>query len=295
MESTQLTEIYIKKVLAGNIQDVRLRLIDASETLGYDILEDEPNIIGRRAAKGWGTWFGSADVLDYATTLTMRLKSVGESSTRVTFDYSVKHGMLNKGEKAIVLQEAKTIAAISKMQALEKLCPVCDAESTDDSKFCRKCGAPLTTEQAELEVLRLMAETRAGKTAVVASTISSLLSIILVVSVLIFNNVGLIGTKLFPILLGLGGLGFVFATVSSFFGWNRLKHALKQPETKVQHTPRTSPELIAKNKVRELPPQRVAPASVTEGTTNLLDKELTNLRKREKVPILNKRTTNNFD
>ena len=89
----QTTELYVKKVLAGNIKTVRLQLIDAMESLDYDIIEEEPNIIGRRGAKGWGTWFGSADVLDYPMTLTVRLKSLSESSTRVTFDYLIKHPM----------------------------------------------------------------------------------------------------------------------------------------------------------------------------------------------------------
>ena len=176
----QTTEIYIKKVLAGNIESVRRRIVGSMESLGYDIIEDEPNIIGRRGAKGWAAWYASADVLEYAATLTVRLKPVSESSTRVTFDYLIKHPMLNKGEKAVVLQEAKTIAAISKIQAVEKMCSVCETESTDDSRFCRKCGAPLTSEQSEMEVLRMMAEIRAGKTSVVASSISMLAFSILI-------------------------------------------------------------------------------------------------------------------
>ena len=120
----QTTELYFKKVLAGNINNVRLQLINSMESLGYDIIEEEPNIIGRRGAKGWGTWYASADVLDYAAVLTVRLKPIGDNSTRVTFDYLIKHGMLNKGEKNIVVQEAKTLAAISKTHAVEKMCSV---------------------------------------------------------------------------------------------------------------------------------------------------------------------------
>jgi hypothetical protein len=116
----QATEIYIKKVLAGNVNDVRLRVIAAMEAMGYDVIEDEPNVIGRRGSKGWGTWYASADVLEYAATLTVRLKPVSENSTRATFDYLIKHPMLNKGEKEIVVQEAKTIAALSKNRRLKK-------------------------------------------------------------------------------------------------------------------------------------------------------------------------------
>lgn len=290
----QTTELYLKKVLAGNIKTVRVQLIDAMESLGYDIIEDEPNIIGRRGAKGWATWFASADVLEYGATLTVRLKQIGENSTRATFDYLIKHGMLNKGEKNIIIQEAETIAAISKTHAIEKMCSVCETESTDDSRFCRKCGAPLTSEQAEMEVLRLMAETRAGKTAVVASSLTMIFSMILLVVVFILNNLEILKPKLFPILLGGGGLGVLLAVISSFFGWNRLKRALEKPENEVRHITRQVPESVDTGEFYELPPHKIR-ASITEGTTNLLDEEWTNRREKEKVPVLNPRNTNDLN
>lgn len=289
----QTTELYVKKVLAGNVGDVRLRLMASIESMGYDIIEEEPNIIARRGAKGWGTWLGSADVLDYAMTLTVRLKAVGANSTRATFDYLIKHPMLNKGEKNIVVQEAKTIAALSKMQAIEKMCPVCETESTDDSKFCRRCGAPLTSEQAELEVLRMMAETRAAKTSVVVSSILTPISMILIVVAFILNNADLLKPKLFPVLLVFGGLGMLFAIMSSFFGWNRLKRALEKGETQTQNIPRHVPESLETGEFDALPPRRV-PVSVTEGTTNLLDEEWTNRRAKEKIPASDRRNTNDL-
>lgn len=290
----QTTELYVKKVLAGNIQTVRLQLIDAMESLGYDIIEEEPNIIGRRGAKGWAAWFASADVLDYSMTLTVRLKSLGENSTRVTFDYLIKHPMLNKGEKNIVVQEAETIAAISKTHAIEKMCSVCETESTDDSKFCRRCGAPLTSEQAELEVLRMMAETRAGKTSVVIGSGLTAISIILIAIALIFVLIGNFDFEAISGLLGFGGLAGLLALISSFFGWNRMKRALEKPETQARHISRHIPESLETGEFHELPPRKV-PASVTEGTTNLLDEEWTNRREKEKVPIANRRNTNEFN
>ncbi len=290
----QTTEIYIKKVLAGNIENVRLQLIGAIETLGYDIVEEEPNFIARCGAKSWGTWYGSADALDYARTLTIRLKSVSGNSTRATFDYSIKHAMLNAGDKNVFAQEAKTIAALSKNQAVEKMCSVCETESTDDSKFCRKCGAPLTGEQAELEVLRLMAETRAAKTSIVSASIAMLISTILLIAIFILNNVELIKPRLFSVLLVLGGLGILTALISSFFGWNRLKRALEIPESEPRRISRNIPETLETGEFQQLPPRSV-PASITEGTTNLLDKEWTNQRAKEKVPVSNKRDTNNFN
>ncbi len=290
----QTTEIYIKKVLAGNVENIRFQLIDAIESLGYDIIEEEPNIIARRGARSWGKWFASADVFDYAMTLTVRLKSVGENSTRATFDYLIKHPMLNKGEKNVVVQEAQTIATISKKQTIEKTCSVCETESTDDSKFCRKCGAPLTSEQAELEVLRMMAEIRAGKTSVVAASFLMLFSMITLILAFVLNNTELLKPKVFILFLALGGLGILFAAISSFFGWNRLKRALEKPETQTRHIPRYAHESLNTGEFQELPP-RVVPASVTEGTTNLLDEKWTNRREKEEVPVSNRRNTNNFD
>lgn len=290
----QTTEIYIKKILAGNIENIRPQLVAVIESLGYDIIEDKPNIIVRRGAKGWGTWFASANVLDYAMTLTVRLKPVSETSTRATFDYLIKHPMLNKGEKNILVQEAKTISALSKKQAIEKMCSVCEAESTDDSRFCRKCGAPLTSEQSELEVLRMMAEIRAGKTSVVVSSILMLISTILLAVAFILNNAELFKLKVFPILLIFGGLGMLFAIISSFFGWNRLKRALEKPESEPHYIPGHIPESLEKGEFQELPPRKVS-ASITEETTNLLDENWTNQREREKIPVSNRRNTNDFN
>lgn len=288
------TEIYTKKVLAGSVDEVRLRLINAVEQLGYSVIQDEPKIIARRGSKGWATWSMSADVLDVATDLTIFLKSVGENSTRATFEYIVKSPLVTKGEKEIVLQEAKTIAAISKKRLVEKLCSVCETESTDDSKFCRSCGAPLTGEQAELEVLRVMAETRAGKGLLTTSTVTTIASIVLFLLLFLFS--GDIKAKLIPILFIVGGIGILFSIVTSFFGLNRLKRALSKGETQEeQNISINIPDQIQVGENKALPPQQTRPASVTEGTTNLLDEELVNRREKEKVPISTKATTNNLE
>ncbi len=287
----QSTEIYVKKVLAGNLEMVRWQVIDALELLGYDIIEDEPNIIARRDARGWGRSYMSANPLDYGATVTVRFKSVGENSTRTTFDYLIKHGMLNKGDRKIIIQEANTIAAISKTHAIEKMCSVCETESTDDSKFCRRCGAPLTAEQAELEVLRMMSETRAAKSSVVSSTLLTTISSVALLVAFLLNNAGLMKPKLFVVLMIAGGAAFIGGLIANFFGWNRLKRALDQPEGQRSRISHNVPGSLESGEVRELPPQRQAPASVTEGTTNLLDKDWTEGREKEKVRVSKNRTT----
>ncbi len=42
----QNTEIYLKRVLTGDIECVRLRLAAALERVGYDIVEEEPHVQG---------------------------------------------------------------------------------------------------------------------------------------------------------------------------------------------------------------------------------------------------------
>jgi ribosomal protein L40E len=293
----QATEIYVKKILAGNVENVRFQLVAVIESLGYDIIEDEPNIIARRGARGWATWYGSADVLDYAMTLTVRLKPIGENSTRATFDYSVKNPMLNKGEKEILVQEAKTIAALSKKQALEKICSLCETESTDESKFCRKCGAPLASERAEREVLRMMGEVRAGKTSVVSAAVLMLVSFVSIVAAFLINNLDLANPKAYRFPLFFGLLSLALAVMSSFFAWNRLKRTLTQAPEKPEQNFQTyaSPSSGKTGELYELPPQR--PASITEGTTNLLDEEWLqrNEKEKEKVPVSYRRNTNNLD
>lgn len=168
------TEHYLRRVLAGDVASVRFRLVNALERLGYDILDDEESVIrGRRAARGWGTSYSSADVLDYPMTLIVKLKAQGEHATRATFDYVVKHPSLSKGEKEILTREAEAISALATVRAVERICLACGTESTDDSRFCRRCGAKMTVETNELEILRMSAEIRAGHTSVVAAFIAA--------------------------------------------------------------------------------------------------------------------------
>jgi hypothetical protein len=139
-----------------------------------------------------------------------------------------------------------------------------------------------------------MAETRAAKTSVVATSLLTVISTILLVVTFLLKNAELLKPKAFVVLLSLGGLGILFAVISSFFGWNRLKRALEKTETQPLYLPRHVPKSFETGEFFETPSSK-APASITEGTTNLLDAELFNQREKEKIPISNRRNTNNFD
>lgn len=267
----QTTEHYLRRVLVGDIASVRLRLISALERLEYDILDDDENVIrGRREARGWGSSYSSADVLDYPMTLIVKLKAQGEHATRATFDYVVKHPSLSKGEKEVLTREAEAISALATVRAVDKICPACGTESTDDSRFCRRCGAKMIIESKELEVLRMSAEIKAGHTSVVSTFVAAAASFG-------FTGVALASIYASGIVLGKGiGTLLLIGVILNFlsvifvsFGWNRVSRSLRRKSVSEDQV-MDGPLFVAP--VPEALPQ--PPASVTERTTNLLSSEI---------------------
>lgn len=283
------TEHYLRKVLVGDVASVRIRIISALERLGYDLLDDEDlTVRGRRGASGWGTFHSSADVLDYPRTLVIKLKAAGDHATRVTFDYVVKHPYLSKGEKDILTREAEAISSLATVRKVEKICPTCGTESTDDSRFCRKCGTPMTVESTELEMLNMAAEIRAGYTSVVtseivmaATTIALAISVLSVIATQTVLNKGIWTFML--IALGLSVLNMIFIG----FGWNRMSRSLKRK-------PRSS-ETIQPGAVLNFPASVDSylpePPSVIEGTTSLLDPSPNRTQPIEFAEVQRKRVT----
>ncbi len=280
---SQTTEIYLKRVMVGNVASVSARLGAAAlERLGYDVSKKNLQYVRDVETRGSGTWYGSADILDYAMTLVIRLKPIGAHSTRATFDYTIKHPWLSKGEKEVLTREAEAITALATMRAADKLCAVCGTETMDDSRFCRKCGAPLTSEQAELEVLRMAAEARAGHTSVVTSAMLSLTGIAIAVFAWIAVAVkGSLTPKTIWTVIGFIGLVSLFNFLVGWCAWGRLNRALK-PKREEQRVMQVSDvQALPGNEVAALLPQPVE-MSVTEETTELLN---TKQREREAVHI----------
>jgi hypothetical protein len=284
---SQSTEIYLKRVLAGNSESVRKRLSTALERLGYDVIEEEPALLARRGAKGWGIWGGSADVLDYAMTLVIRLKPIGTYATRATFDYTIKHPWLSRGEKEVLTREAEAITALASVRAADNICGACGTESTGDSRFCRQCGAPMTSEQAELDVLRMTAEARAGHTSVVTSAVMLMITILLTLVTFIIIGTGAAGAHWLWALAAIGGvtggIGFLNLWVT-LCAWKRLNSALRAKGEERQALPiRTAPEITQVE--AEAFPHQLAGMSVTEGTTELLGGLDRQSEEREAAPI----------
>jgi hypothetical protein len=279
---SETTEIYLKRVLAGNVESVRARLGVALERLGYDVLEDEPTLHGRRAARGWGIWYGSADVFDYPMTLVVRFKSAGENSTHATFDYTIKHPWLTEGDKEVLTREAEAIIALATTRTAEKVCAVCGTDATDDSRFCRRCGAPMTSEQTELDVLRMAAETRAGHTSVVTSVLLSLTTVLVALATwIVFVVKGSVTMKGLWLMLGLMGVLTLLNCLAGRFAWQRLNAALASKREETRALPGNRVQTLPSAGFDALPP-RHAGQSIAEGTTELLSAQT---REQEPIPL----------
>ena len=245
----------------------------------------------------WSLWvitLSKTTQASYGASLKDRFRNAGENSYRVTFDYVIKIGWLSQGDIDIVVQEAKTLTALSKFPAIQKICSECETESTDDSRFCRKCGAPLTSDLAEIEILRLKAETRAAKTSVVSGSLISVASIIGLLVVFILSVLGTANPKIIWVFSIISFVTVLLSFIFSLFGWNRLKRALD-----MEPSERRSGQERSRVFRENVEPAMLASAkpftSVTEGTTNLLDQRMLDQRERERVPVSQRRDTKDLE
>ena len=268
------TEHYLRRVLVGNVSDVRRRLNNVLERLDYDFIdESDLEIEARRGARGWANAYASADVMDYPRTLVIKLKPISDNSTRASFIYTIKHPSLNRGEIAVLTREAETIAALATIRATDKVCAVCGAESDDDSKFCRKCGTPMTGDETAIEVLRMTAEIRSGHTSIVSSAIGVGITTLITLAALVLLLTGNIdkGISVISVLLTLSIVfGFLNVLFLSF-GWKRLNNALKAKANESKSLPyMTNIKTFSDDEISALPPAPVS-FSVTDNTTELFN------------------------
>ncbi len=259
-----ISEHDVTRVMAGQVESVRQRLAIALEQLGYRVMSENP-LRARHGARNGAAYLMSANALEYPTRLEISLKSQGPGATQVTFDYQVQHGAFGKGDRQTLTREAEAIVALASQRAQAMNCVGCGVEVATDSRFCRKCGAPvIVAAPAELEVMRLTAGTRAGYQWTWIG-----------VAIMLFGSV-------FPLLAALFGkpLGapmMVVWAICSFFGsWAlgaglRRTHLTLNPrqEKEELRLPTSAPTAIPTPITNELP-QPTAYRSITEGTTDLL-------------------------
>jgi ribosomal protein L40E len=273
-----ISEHDVTRVMAGQVESVRQRLAIALEQIGYRVMSENP-LRARHAARKGAAYFMSANALEYPTRLEISLKPQGNGATQVTFDCQVQHGAFGKGDRQTLTREAEAIVALASQRAQAMNCVGCGAEVAADSRFCRKCGAPINVAApAELEVMRLTAGTRAGYQWTWVG-----------VAILLFAGV-------FPLIAALAdkpmkGMVVIWAFISLFGAWAlgaglRRTHLTLNPREEKDDVrlPTYAPAAIPTPITNELS-QPTVYRSITEGTTDLLP----NLDENESVPLSRRR------
>lgn len=263
MSSTTVSDHDLTLAIPGEVGSVRVRLVEALQRLSYKVLEEQP-LHAKRGAQCSARWDCSLNVLDYPTNLRISLKQTNDLSVLATFNYEVKSYMrMTRGDRQTLAREAEAIAAIATERHAISACRTCGTQITDESHFCRRCGAPLTVDVPELEVLRLTKETRGSYHHIVVGMVVMFLAVLAVSLLFLFTGVRITGPLLW-IAIPLSA----YALFLLFQGTWQLHHALN-PKTKTKSVTTSALPAFKSSATTALPPTPVH-ASVTEGTTGLL-------------------------
>ena len=275
-----------QRVLAGEMESARRRLVYALETLGYSVTSENPLQARRRKLKN----FVSADFTEHARKLSVSLRPSSETAVVATFDFEVVHGgCMTGGDTQTLEREADAIVALATAPPASSLCPACGTDNGGDAHFCRLCGAPSVVRvPAEMEVLRLTAGSRASLQEISIGLLIALLTVAISLPMILFS--------IKPKVVNAGWLvlfiGETLGWLLTFYGLLRLHLTLNSRKRGTHLTGvefvHTLPQSLPNTHTTALPP-----ASVTEGTTELLN---ANVYAREKVPVARERgDTNPFN
>lgn len=261
LSANTLSDHDLTLAIPGDIESVRLRLINAIKTLGYKVLSEQP-LHAKRGAQGAATWDCSMNALDYLTKLTVSLKQMNDLAVVATFNYEIKSFMhLTKGDRQTLAREAQAIAALATERGTISACVSCGTQVTDESNFCRRCGAPLELDLPELEVLRLTRGTRSSYHYIFVGMLSLFLALLTVLPLFVVN-----GARIWAPMLWVGIPLASYAFINLSQGIWQLHQTLNPKPLKGKQE---SPLVLTPSTTMALP---TAPpgASVTEGTTELL-------------------------
>ncbi|HEX8722760.1 MAG TPA: hypothetical protein VF736_19235 [Pyrinomonadaceae bacterium] len=278
LTGTSGSEHTTRRVLTGEAEAVRARLVYALESLGYTVFSDSP-LQARRARR---KDIFRADFTDHGRRLGVGLRQVGAAATQATFDFVVTHGgCMTRGDLQTLEREADAVVALASAQPEAALCRACGTEQGEGGRFCRLCGAPSAAgAPAEVEVLRLTAGSRAGLQEVACGLLLILLSAAATAPLMLWGkpkaaNAGLI----------LLVVGEVIGWVSALYGLLRIHRTLNfRPEAQTHHA---APDAADAGRLPHAEAHTLPHATVTEGTTELLGAAP---RVREKVPLRRERS-----
>ena len=253
-------EHHFKTAIPGDVEDVRQRLCKALEDFNYTVLNENP--IQAKRPRRKSIWV--AMVAEYDTVLTIGLKPVSPASTLATFEYAVEQ-LFTKAEMRALEREAEAIIALAAAVPVEAFCPACGAENAGAVRFCRACGKPIARKEgpAEVDLMRLTASASGSQIEIRLGLIFCLAALLIALPMILFASVK--GAVFGWVLLALGeALGFFHLRL----GMRRLHRALNADDPA---QPEMQPDIARAVSAQErsaLPPK---PASITEGTTELID------------------------
>jgi hypothetical protein len=261
----------ITRVVAGSPEARAHRLVGALERLGFHVLEEQP-LLAKRRTRGWGAYGCTTMVRELPTTLLVKLKAAEGNSTQVTFNYTIKGSMLLRGDWRVIAREVDAAVALAVAGGQAGTCALCGTEAADDSRFCRRCGAPLASyEPVELDTLRLSAASEAGTQAVGFGLLFVVLGLLLMLLASFAPEWGLknpakLAAALTLFAWTLGGTGLL-GVLNGYFKMRRALDAAPERELGAAAARRDG---LSASRTGRLP---AAPEylSVTEHTTELLD------------------------
>lgn len=261
-----------RRVMAGEGESVRARLVYALENLGYVVVSENPLQARRAQLKD----IVRADFTEHARKLAVGLRQGGAAATQVTFDFVVNHsGFATKGDMLTLEREADAVVALAAEPTATGFCRSCGTENGGDARFCRLCGAPCAAgAPAEVELLRLTAASRGGLQEIVCGLSVALVALAFTLPLIIFGRpkAANAGWVLLAVTQIIGWWMALYGVMRVHRGLNRKPEALSLPAAALPPPP------LAPAREASLPPAYV---SVTEGTTELLGNAP---REREKVP-----------
>lgn len=266
LSGTTVSDHDVTLAIPGEAGSVRARLIEAVQQLGYKVMGEQP-LYAKRGKQGAGCYDCSINSLDYPTTLTILLRQTNDAAVLATFNYEVKSYMhITKGDRQTLAREAEAIAALATERLAISACRSCGTQVTDESHFCRRCGAPLVFDVPELEVLRLTRNVR-GSYHNIFLGLASLLAAWATLVLMLFLKGGGISGPVLALALPFGAFGLAVL----FQGVWQLHRTLNVKTSRTLTN--AQPAALRGSVTTALPPAPVN-GSVTEATTNLLDRRV---------------------